>query len=51
MRGLQNDRNARVVIAGHALIQNLRRSHDELGLDAPPAMRLAAAFTELAAAI
>ena len=51
MRGLQTDRSARVAIAGHAFVQNLRRGHYELGLDAPPAMRLAAAFTELAAAI
>ena len=51
MRGLQTDRSARVVIAGHAFVQNLRRGHYELGLDAPPAMRLAAASTELAAAI
>jgi transposase-like protein len=32
-------------------IQNLRRGHDELGLDAPPVVRVAAAFTELAHAI
>jgi hypothetical protein len=39
------------VIAGHAFVQNLRhlrRGHYELGLDAPPALRVAAAFTELA---
>jgi hypothetical protein len=40
-----------VIIAGHAFIQNLRRGHDELGLDAPPAVRLAAVFTELVQAI
>jgi transposase-like protein len=51
MRGLQTDRTAQVVIAGHAFIQNLRRGHYELGLDAPPATRLAEAFTELARAI
>jgi transposase-like protein len=48
MRGL---RTAQTVIAGHAVIQNLRRGHYELGLDVPPALRVAAAFTELACAI
>jgi transposase, IS6 family len=51
MRGLQTARTAQVVIAGHAFLQNLRRGHYELGLDTPPATRLAAAFTELARAI
>jgi transposase-like protein len=51
MRGLQTDRTAQVVIAGHAFVQNLRRGHYDLALDAPPATRLVAAFTELARAI
>jgi transposase-like protein len=51
MRGLQTDRTAQVVIAGHAFVQNLRRGHYELGVDARPALRVAAAFTELAQAI
>jgi transposase, IS6 family len=51
MRGLPTDRTAQLVIAGHAFMQNLRRGHYELGLDAPPAQRVAAAFTELAQAI
>ncbi|GID94528.1 hypothetical protein Adi01nite_39400 [Amorphoplanes digitatis] len=51
MRGLQTDRTAQVVIAGHAFMQNLRRGHYELGVDARPALRVAAAFTELAHAI
>ena len=51
MRGLRTDRTAQVVIAGHAFIQNLRRGHYELGIDAPPALRVAAAFSELARAI
>ena len=50
MRGLQTDRTAQV-IAGHAFVQNLRRDHDELAVDAPPALRLTAAFTELVQAI
>jgi hypothetical protein len=51
MRGLRTDRTAQTIIAGHAFIQNLRRGHYELGLDAPPGLRVAAAFTELATAI
>jgi hypothetical protein len=38
------DRTVRVVIAGHAFVQNLRRGHHELGVDAGPAPRIAAAF-------
>ena len=51
MRRLQTDRTAQVVIAGYAFLQNLRRGHYELGIDASPALRLDAAFTELAQAI
>ena len=51
MRGLQTDRTAHVVIAGHAFVQNLRRGHYKLGVDARPALRVAAAFTELADAL
>jgi transposase-like protein len=51
MRGLKQDRSARVVIAGHALVQNLRRGHDELAVDKPATLRLAVAFDELALAI
>jgi transposase, IS6 family len=51
MRGLRTDRTAQVIIAGHAFVQKLRRGHYEPGLDVPPALRVAAAFTELATAI
>jgi transposase-like protein len=51
MRGIQTDRTAQIVIAGHAFLQNLRRGHYELGVDARPALRVTAAFTELAQAI
>ena len=51
MRGLKRDRTARVIVAGLAFIQNLRRGFYELGTDAPPASRLADAFAELALAI
>jgi transposase, IS6 family len=48
MRGLKRDRTARVIVAGHAFIQNLRRGFYDLGTDVPPARRLAEAFDELA---
>jgi len=51
MRGLQTDRSTQVVITGHAFIQNLRRGHYELAIDSLSALRIAAAFTELAQAI
>jgi len=52
MRGLQRDRTAAVVIRGHAFVQNLRRGHAELGINARAnGLRLAAAFDELAPAV
>jgi transposase-like protein len=51
MRGRKQDRSARVVIAGHALVQDLRRGHYELAVEAPVARRLAVAFDELALVI
>jgi transposase-like protein len=51
MRGLKRDHRARVIVRGHALMQNLRRGHDELGCDAHAHRRVAAAFTELSRAI
>jgi transposase-like protein len=51
MRGLKRDRSARVVIAGHALVQNVRRGHYELAVEEPANRRLAIAFAELAMAI
>ena len=51
MRGLKQDRSARVIIAGHAFVQSLRRGHDELAVEEPTVRRLAVAFDELALAI
>ena len=51
MRGLKTDRTVSVVIQGHAFVQNLRRGHYELGIDAAPVFRLATAFDELQPAI
>ena len=44
-------RSTRVISAGHAFIQNLRRGHYELGINTDPKRQLPAAFTELAIAI
>jgi transposase-like protein len=51
MRGLKQDRSARLVIAGHAFVQNLRREHYELAVEEPVTLRLAVAFDELALAV
>jgi IS6 family transposase len=52
IRGLRTDRTATFVIRGNAFIQNLRRGHHELGVEArQPRLRLAAAFDELNTAI
>jgi hypothetical protein len=51
MRGLKQDRNARIVIAGHGFVQNLRRGHYELAVEEPVARRLAGVFYELALVI
>jgi IS6 family transposase len=52
MRGLRTDRTASNVIHGHAFVQNLRRGHYELGVEARgERLRLAAAFDELTQAV
>jgi transposase-like protein len=51
MRGLKQDRSARVIIAGHALVQNLRRGHYELAVEEPANRRVAVAVEELALVI
>jgi transposase-like protein len=51
MRGLKQDHSARVIIAGHAFVQNLRRGHYELAVEAPASRRVAMAFDDLALAI
>jgi hypothetical protein len=51
MRGLKQDRSARVIIVGHALVQNIRRGHYELAVEEPTNRRLPVAFQELALAI
>jgi IS6 family transposase len=49
MRGLKQDRTASV--GGQTFIQNLRRGHYELGVEARPGLTIAAAFDELALVI
>jgi transposase-like protein len=51
MRGLKQDRSARVIIAGHALVQNLRHGHYELAVAEPANRRVAVAVEELALVI
>src|SRR5512132_2019099 len=40
MRGLKQDRSAKVVIAGHAFVQNVRRGHYELAVEEPETRRV-----------
>jgi transposase-like protein len=51
MRGLKQDRCARVIIVGHGFVQNLRRGHYELAVEEPVNQRMAVAFDKLALAI
>jgi transposase-like protein len=51
MRGLKQDRSARVVVAAHAFMQNVRRGHYELTVEEPPNRRVAVAVDELAVVI
>jgi transposase-like protein len=50
-RGVKTMTSLRVLAAGHAFIQNLRRGHYELAVDAMRVFRLATAFDELRPAI
>ena len=51
MRGRKRDGTAAVVIKGHALIQNIRRGHYQIGTETTPHLRLKEAFNELAEVI
>jgi transposase, IS6 family len=48
MRGLKRLRSARIISAGHAFVQNLRRGHYALTTDLPVHDRIRVAFDELA---
>jgi transposase, IS6 family len=47
MRGLKKDCSARVIMDGHAFVQNVRRGHYELAVEEPANRRLAVAFHAL----
>jgi transposase, IS6 family len=51
MRGLKRLRSARILAAGHALVQNIRRGHYQIATDQPPADRLRVACDELMLAV
>jgi transposase, IS6 family len=51
MRGLKRHRSARILAAGHAFVQNMRRGHCEIATDVPARHRLRIAFHCLAATI
>jgi transposase, IS6 family len=50
-RGLKRQRSARVLAAGHAFVQNLRRGHYDITAGTPARHRLRIAFGELAVSI
>ena len=51
MRGLKRLRSARIIAAGPALIQNLRRERYEIIAEQPPRDRVRTAFDQLALCI
>ena len=51
MRGLKRHRSARILAAGHAFVQNLRRGHYDIATEVPSRHRLHVAFNDLAFAL
>jgi IS6 family transposase len=51
MRGLKRHRSVRILAAGHAFVQNLRRGHYDIATSIPARHRLRHAFDQLATAI
>ena len=51
MRGLKRHRSARILGAGHAFVQNLRRGHYDIATHVPARYQLGTAFDELALTI
>jgi transposase-like protein len=43
MRGLKRDRSARVIVRGHALMQDIRRGQDQVNATEPSSWALAVA--------
>jgi transposase-like protein len=50
-RGIKTMTGLRILAAGHAFVQNLRRGHYEIATDEPAGRRLAVAFAQLAKVI
>lgn len=51
IRGLKRHRSARILAAGHAFVQNLRRGHYDIATGTPIRHRLCTAFDDLARTI
>jgi IS6 family transposase len=51
MRGLKRHSSARILAAGHAFVQNLRRGHYDIATETPGTHRLRIAFDDLAVTI
>jgi transposase-like protein len=51
MRGLKRPRSARILAAGPAFVQNLRRGHYDIAAEVPSRHRLRTVFDDLALAI
>jgi len=51
VRGLKRHRSARILAAGHAFMQNLRRGHYDIATEVPSRRRLRVAFETLVLAI
>jgi transposase, IS6 family len=51
MRGLKRHRSARILAAGHAVVQNLRRGHYDIATYVPARHQLRIGFDELAVTI
>jgi len=51
MRGLKRHRSARILAAGHAFVQNVRRGHYDIATEAPACHQLRIAFEDLARTI
>jgi transposase-like protein len=51
MRGLKRHRSARILAAGHAFVQNVRRGHYDIATEVPNRDKLREAFDDLALTI
>ena len=51
VRGLKRHRSARILAAGHAFVQNLRRGHYDIATDTPDRHKLRIDFDDLALTI